>query len=325
MRTLYKVDMARIHKLVHAWGSTTIGTTRTSLSQQSIKPLGDVVNWALYFDVTTVDGDATDDSDGGTPSGSWIGTNILRLLDTVRIKDNQNTDVWESTGVEFYYKSYLLSIIESDELLMNKGGIRRPHTDSTDLTASEDVFIVPQRIAFKDLPCTVDIKLGVLDDYWNSVGTGTVTVNQLELWVRYIPSAEESFTERVKSFNISSFSSDQDIAEHLPSSLEILKLAFLLGDPTASSAPATMVDTRLDFLTFKRGSSDEIDGVRNRVLQEYAGRLYPNLRIDGTTVLEGEPTGLFIVPTLAFVKTDATEFKFDINAAIAPHVIYVYK
>ena len=78
--------MARIHKLVHAWGSTTIGTTRTSLSQQSIKPLGDVVNWALYFDVTTVDGTATDDSDGGTPSGSWIGTNILRLLDTSELK-----------------------------------------------------------------------------------------------------------------------------------------------------------------------------------------------------------------------------------------------
>ncbi len=44
--------MARIMKLVKAYGSTTIGTTRTSLPQQSIKPLGDVIDWALYIDIT---------------------------------------------------------------------------------------------------------------------------------------------------------------------------------------------------------------------------------------------------------------------------------
>jgi len=48
--------MARIMKLVKAYGSTTIGTTRTSLAQQSIKPLGDVIDWALYIDITVVKG-----------------------------------------------------------------------------------------------------------------------------------------------------------------------------------------------------------------------------------------------------------------------------
>ena len=319
--------MARIHKLVRAWGSTTVGTTRTTLEQVSIKPLGDVVNWCLYMDITTVEGTATHVANGGTPTDSFIGTNVLDLLDTVRIKDNQNSDIWESTRNEFYYKSYLLSIIESDELLMNKGGVREPTeiTEGVALTNDETVWIVPQRIAQKDLPATVNITIGVLDDYYLAVGTGTATINQLEFWCRYIPSSETSFTERVKSFNITAFSSDTDVAHLLPDGIEILKLAFQLGDSSAVAAPAEMVDTRLDFLTFKRGANDEIDKVRNRVLQEYAGRMYPNNQVEGTTITEGEPEGLFIVPILAFVKTDATEMLFDINAQVAPTIFYVYK
>ena len=317
--------MARIHKLVHAWGATIVGTTRSTLTQQSIKPLGDVISWALYFDVTTVDGTGTDDVDAGTPSGSWLGSNIIKLLDTVSIKDNQNSDLFESNGVQFAYMSYLLSIIEVDELIMNKGGIRWPETDATDLTNEETVFIVPQRIAETDLPATVNITVGVLDDYWLSVGTATTVINQLELWVRYMPTQGESFSERIKSFNVASFSSDQDIAQHIPDGIEILKLGFQLGDPTASAAPAEMNITRLDAIRFKRGASDEIVDVRENVLREYADRSVPNQRVDNVTIAVGAPEGLFVVPTLAFTKTDATEFRFDINAAVAPTIYYIYK
>ncbi len=45
--------MARIMKLVKAYGSTSVGASRVTLGQQTIKPLGDVVDWALYMDVTT--------------------------------------------------------------------------------------------------------------------------------------------------------------------------------------------------------------------------------------------------------------------------------
>ena len=79
--------------------------------------------------------DPTWDSDGATPSGSWLGSNVLKLLDTVTIKDNQNSDVWVSKGVELYYKAYLLSIIDTDEFLMNKGAVREPVTDSAAITA----------------------------------------------------------------------------------------------------------------------------------------------------------------------------------------------
>ncbi len=44
--------MARIMKLVKAYGATTVGTSRVTLGQQTIKPLGDVVDWALYSDFT---------------------------------------------------------------------------------------------------------------------------------------------------------------------------------------------------------------------------------------------------------------------------------
>ena len=317
--------MARIHKLVHAWGSTTVGTTRSTLTQQSIKPLGDVISWALYFDVTTVDGTGTDDADGGTPSGSWIGTNIIRLLDTVSIKDNQNSDLFESNGVQFAYMSYLLSIIEVDELIMNKGGVRWPVTDSVNLTDDESVFIVPQRIAETDLPATVNITIGVLDDYWNAVGTATITINQIELWVRYMPTQGESFSERIKAFNVASFSSDQDIAQHIPDGIEILKLGFMLGDVLATSAPAELNITRLDAIRFKRGASDELVDVRENVMREYDDRSVPNLRVDGTTIATGAPEGFYVIGTLAFTKTDATEFRFDINAAVAPTIYYIYK
>ncbi len=269
--------------------------------------------------------DGTFDTDAGTPSGSWLGTNTIRLLDTVVIKDNQNSDIFVSKGIEFYYKSYLLSIIDTDEFLMNKGAVREPITETGDVTAQKEVYIVPQRIAEKDLPATVEIILGVEDDYYNAVNAGATTINQLELWVRYVPTDETSFTERVKSFNISAFSSDSDHAHLIPAGIEILKLAFILGDPTASSAGAEINNSRFTSLTFKRGANDELDSIRMEVLEEFAGRLYPNLRVDGTTVKEGEPTGLFIVPTLAFVKTDATEFKFAVSGSIAPWVCYIYK
>ena len=45
--------MTRIMKIVKAYGSTTVSTSRVTLGQQTIKPLGDVVDWALYMDVTT--------------------------------------------------------------------------------------------------------------------------------------------------------------------------------------------------------------------------------------------------------------------------------
>ena len=45
--------MARIMKLVKAYGATTITTSRITLGQQTIKPLGDVIDWALYYDVTS--------------------------------------------------------------------------------------------------------------------------------------------------------------------------------------------------------------------------------------------------------------------------------
>ena len=269
--------------------------------------------------------DGTYDSDGGTPSGSWLGSNVLRFLDTVTIKDNQNSDIWVSKGIEFYYKAYLLSIIDTDEFLMNKGAVREPITDTTSISAIKNTYIVPQRIAEKDLPATVEIIIGVEDDYFNAVNNGASVLNQLELWVRYVPTDETSFTERVKSFNITAFSSDSDHAHLIPAGIEILKLAFILGDPTASSAGAEIDNSRFTSLTFKRGANDELDAVRMEVLEEFAGRLYPNIRVDGTTIKEGEPTGLFIVPTLAFVKTDATEFKFIVSGSIAPWVCYVYK
>lgn len=317
--------MARIHKLVKAWGSQTVGTNRLSLEKQTIKPLGDVVSWALFMDVTTTTGTATFDADGGTPSGSWLGTNVQKLINKITIKDNQNADVFEARRNEMYILAYLLSTIEADEMIFNKGGVKRPITRAAAITAQTETYLVPQRIALKDLPATVEVEIGVLDDYYTAAGTGTVAINQIEFWVRYVPADAQSFTERAKVFTIQAFSSDGDFAHLIPESIEIIRLALLCGDITAGSAGAEMNNTRLDFLTFKRGSNDEIDSVRRAVLDEFNARSVPNLIDNNGSLALGTPSGLVIVPTLAFVKSSATEFKFDINAQVAPSIFYLYK
>ena len=317
--------MARIYKLVKSWGAQTVGTSRISLEKQTVKPLGDVVSWQLYFDVTTTSTTATWDSDGGTPSGSWLGSNIQRLINRISIKDNQNVDVFRASRNEMYILSYLLSTVESDEAIFNKGGIKRPITRSANLTNAVETYYVPQRIALKDLPATVEVEIGVKDDYFNAVGDGAITINQVEFWVRYIPAVDQTFTERAKTFTVQPFSADTDIAHLIPEAIEITKMAILCGDITQGSAPTEMNNTRVDYVTFKRGSADEIDTVRRAVLDEFNLRVIPNLIDNNGTVNSAIPSGLIIVPTLAFTKTSATEFLLDINQQIAPTVFYIYK
>jgi len=312
-------------KMVKAWGSNSIGTSRISLSKESIKPLGDVLSWGLYFDMTTVHATAADVyEDSATPTGSWLGSNVGKLVNKIVIKDNQNSDVFEAKRNELYILSYLLSTIEADEFLFNKGGVRKPTINTAAVTNQTATFWVPQRIALKDLPATVEIELGVLADYFESTAGNSVTLNQCEFYARYAEPAKDSFTERAKVFNVASFSSDSDIAHLIPEGIEILRLAFMAGDISAQTEQS-YTNANIDNFTFKRGSTDEIDNIRRAVVDELNERMIPNLNEEGTTILLTAPLGLTVVPTVSFTKTTATEFKFDVSGAIAPSIFYIFK
>lgn len=312
-------------KLVKAWGSTSIGTSRVSLSKEIIKNLGDVVSWGLYTDLTTVHAVATDVyEDAGTPAGSWLGSNVQKLIANLTIKDNQNADVFTAKRNEIYILSYLLSTIEADEMVFNKGGVRKPSVNSSAVTNQTQTFWVPQRIALKDLPASVEIELGVLADYFESTTGNSATLNQIEFYVRYAVAAKDSFTERAKVFPVASFSSDTDIAHLIPEGIEILRVGFMAGDISAQTEQSYN-NANITSITFKRGSSDEIDQIRRAVLDEFNERLIPNLNEDGTTIALTAPLGLTVIPSLSFVKTTATEFQFRLSGAIAPSVFYIYK
>ena len=167
----------------------------------------------------------------------------------------------------------------------------------------------------------------------DSAGTAAVTINQLEVWVRYVPSDSQSFTERVKSFQVASvISSDTDIAFQLPEAIEILRLAITADDISAVAAPTNDVLTRIEEIGFKRGSADEIDDVRTEILCDFQDGIIPNLKRTGNmaayaapTSTEGAPLGLVMIPTLAFVKTTATELQLNVNGNVQPVIYYVYK
>ena len=307
--------MVRIIKTVKDFGSTTVGTTSQTLETEAIKALGDILSWGIFSDVTTVAGTGTFDADGGTPAGSWQGSNTDKFFRKITVKDNANTDLFEAQGTDLRIFAYLLSIADPNEFLFDRGLQETQLTDSAGLTAQERTTILTQSILLKDLPASIEIEIGVLDDYYLVTGTGTAVINQLTVWVRYAPPQSTGFTVRIKAFNHTSFSADQDIADKLPENITILQLAYLPANPNASSAPAEMVNTRVDRISFRRGSNEEIENQRRTILDDWIDQVYTGDR----------PTGLTVVPSDAFVKTESTLFFFDVNATIIPRIYYVWK
>lgn len=288
------------------------------MEQMEIKPLGDVITWGLRVVLTTVAGTGTFVADGGTPSGAFRGTNLCKLINNFEIKDKQNNDIFVAAGQDLWVNAYLLSCIDIDDLLFKRGLDQRADispTDTGSVTSVVRFVTVPQRIKMSDLPAKVNVRLGTLDDYYDSVGTGTATINTFELWVRYMPpSAKGGFTERVKAFNLTAFSADLDVAKDIPSGINIQLLAHTLGNINALTAPAEQNEDRFDTVTFRRGSGSEIEKQDERTLHFYATHKFFSAR----------HAGLYIVPTDAFRKTEATFWEFDINAQVAPRVYYIY-
>jgi hypothetical protein len=307
--------MVRIVKTVKDYGSTTISTSSTTKETQTIKALGDILSWGIHTDLTTVIGTGTADANGGTPTGSWLGTNIFKLFRRVTVRDNANTIVFEAQGTDFHHFAYLLSITDPNEFLFDRGLQESPTIDSGSVTNQEEEIIFPESILLKDLPATIEVELGTLDEYYNAVGTGTAVINVLTVWVRYAPPQASGFTVRIQAFNVTSFSADQDEAFLLPEAITFLQLAYLPANPNASSAPAEMVNTNVDRLSLRRGSNEEIEEQLRVILDDWVDQVYTGDR----------STGLTVLPTDAFVKTASTLFKFFVNSTIIPRIYYVYK
>jgi len=307
--------MVRIVKTVKDYGSNTISTSSQTEETQTIKALGDILSWGIHTDLTTTETTASFDVSAGTPTGSWLGSNIFKLFRRITVRDNANTTLFEAQGTDFHHFAYLLSITDPNEFLFDRGLQEQPTIDSGAVTNQQEEIIFPQSILLKDLPATIEIELGTLDDYYDTVGDGTAVINVLTCWVRYAPPQASGFTVRIQAFNVTSFSADQDEAFLLPEALTFLQLAYLPSNPNASVVPSDMVNTRVQRLSLRRGSNEEIEEQLRVILDDWVDQVYTGDR----------PTGLTVLPTDAFVKTASTLFKFFVNDTITPRIYYVYK
>lgn len=305
----------RILKSVKEYGSQTIGTNAITLDQQNIKALGDVISWALEVNWTCVHSAGTFMADSGGNSAAWRGSNITNLFNQIQIRDSNNTDICYSEKRDLYMMSYLLSLINTDDFIMQRGLNVIPATTTADETNRVDEFIIPQAIAVTDLPATFGFKLGVLTDFFATVSTSTVTINTLTLIVRYVPPKQTAITIRVRAFNITAFSANTDVSHLLPNNVTIHVLAYVSGNLNATSAPAEIDFTRVDNLAFRRGSNEEIENIRRSMIDNYVVQRYNGFR----------PVGLTVIPTDAFKKTSSSYFYYQVNAQIAPRVFYVYQ
>lgn len=305
----------RVIKTVKDFGTTTVGTSSQTLETQAIKQIGDLLSWGIYTSLTTVAGTGTYDANGGTPSGAWKGSNITKLLRRISVKDNQNHDLFQSQGTDLEHFAYLLSIVDPNEFLFDRGLNESPTIDTGSVTAQEEQFIFAQSVLFKDLPASIEIEIGTLADYYNAEGTGTATINAVTVWARYTPPQAQGVTIRINAFNIQAFSNDTDIAYLLPESINVLKIGYLPSNPNASSAPADMVNTRVDRISFRRGLSEEIESQRRLILDDFQDQVNTGNR----------PTGLTVIPTDAFIKSASTTFFFDVTAQVTPRIYYVYQ
>lgn len=307
--------MTRIVKTVKDFGTITVGTSSQTLETQAIKALGDVLSWGIYSDLTTVGGTGTEKADGGTPSGSWQGANVDWLLRRISLKDNGNKDLFQAQGTDLRIFAYLLSIVDPNEFLFDRG-LNETHTSSTgDETNLLSQTILPQSILLKDLPASLEIEIGVLADFYSTVGNGTAVINALTIWVRYSPNQDSGVTIRINAFNVTSFSADQDIAHLLPENLNILKLAYLPSNPNNATAPSDMVNTRVTRISFRRGANEEIEEARRAILDDWQDQVNTGNR----------PTGLTVIPTDAFVKSSSTLLKYFVSAQVTPRIYYVYQ
>ena len=305
----------RILKTVKEYGSITVSTSSQTLETQTIKALGDVVHWGLQSDITTVGGTGTELAAGGTPSGLFAGASIARLYKKIHITDANNVDLCVVEKDDIWRQAYLVSLVNTDEFIFNKGLDTKPVVVADDVTNQVDNIIVPQPISVADLPASVEIEIGVLSDFYSTVGTGAVTINTLTLYVRYLPPTAQSVTLRIKAFNVQAFSADTEISHLLPDGIRIHKLAYAPGNVNASSAPSEAVNTRVDRITLRRGSNEEIENQRRSIMDDYIGKVHVGSRLTGITIL----------PLDAFDKSDATIFEFDVNAQIAPRIYYIYQ
>jgi len=311
---LYIVKM-RILKTVKEYGSITVSTSSQTLETQTIKALGDIVHWGLQSSLTTVGGTGTELAAGGTPSGLFAGASIARLYKKISITDANNNDLCVLEKDDIWRQAYLVSLVNSDEFIFNKGLNDAPTVVTGDVTAQVDNVIVPQPISVADLPASVEIEIGVLNDFFSTVGTATATIVELTLYVRYLPPSERSITLRIKAFNVQAFSADTEISHLLPDGIKIHKLAYSPGNTNASSAGAELDNTRVDRLTLRRGSNEEIENQRRNMMDDYIDKVYDGTRLSGITIL----------PLDSFDKTDATIFNFDVNAQVAPRIFYIYQ
>lgn len=307
----------RIQKVVKAFGSQTIGTSPSTLETQSVKALGDVLSWSLYIDFTSVHSAGTFQADGGTPSGSWAGSSVFKLLKQISIKDNQNTDLFLGNESDIWVMAYMISLIDPNEFLFERGQNQRPTTDAADQTNQLTNIIIPQTILAKDLPASLEIQLGVLSDYFATVSSSTATINELTVTFRYAPPAQSGFTVRCKAFNISTISADSDIAYLLPNNINFLAIGYFPDNPNAGTAPANMTNTNVKYISVRRGSNEEIEQIRRAIIDYFVDHAYANTR----------PTGFTVINTDAFSKTDSTLFKFFLNGSVSltPRVYYVYR
>lgn len=301
-------------KAVRDWGSITVGTTSARQSVEEIAPLGDVISWAIRGTITSVAGTATWLANGGTPAGAHRGSSWHDFFQTVVIKDKGSVPIFNAAREDIGLMSYLLSVIDIDDWLFRHGFDSRAVVDTGALTASVRYINMPQRIKLSDLPAKIEITIGVLDDYFDAVGTGTASLPIVSFEVRYMPPDGKNFTERINASNVASFSANRDISREIPDAIHIQLLAFTLGDYSAVAAPAEQNEDRFDNLSFRRGSAEEIEEVDERSMHFYTEQKYVSAR----------PLGMYIVPTDDFIKTEGTVFFFRINAAIAPRLYYIY-
>ena len=305
----------RILKTVKEYGSTTVSTSSQTLETQTIKALGDVVSWQIQTDLTTTVTGATELADAGTPSGLYKGATIARLFKKISITDVNNNDLCVLEKDDLWRQSYLVSLVDANDFLFNRGINVEPTTITAAQTNQIDNFIVPQSIAVSDLPASVEIEIGVLTDFYSTVGSGTAVINQIALTVRYVPPKATSITLRIKAFNVTAFSADTDIQHLLPDGIKIHILAYAPANVNAASAPGQAVNTRVDRITLRRGSNEEIENQRRSMIDAFVDERYAN----------GRPTGITVIPLDSFEKTDSTKFEFDVNAEIAPRIYYVYQ
>lgn len=309
-------------KVVKDFAAVTVGTSNQTQETQQIKALGDLLMWSIYVKYTTVHGTGTYAADAGTPSGAWKGSNPAKFFSRLNFKDKNNTDIFLAQRNDLWIMGYLLSLVDVGELVFNRGSSPEPQTDTADVTNQENEFIIPQSVQFQDLPGTFETEIGVLADYYASVGTGTITLNALAITVRYAPTEQQGFTIRVKAFNVTQFSADTDISTLIPDNLNILKLAYTPDNPNAATAPGNMTNTNVDRISLRRGANEEIENFRRFQLDNLIDKV-TKPRITGDL---RRPLGMTVLHTTNFVKTASTLFFFRLATGqnLSPRIFYCY-